>query len=237
MHHSYKQAGKLQAIEGWRDALALPANSQICINSTNSPTHLDLFQSLSSNTDGVATRLQPPEPSASGSAAKSAPKKATMPLGGKKLSGTHSTSKQQQNTPQKNIVGPSQGVRTKGGVRTRVRERRVKRTDTTVQNKRAIYKKVAKGYLFEILKTISSRFLRQVSSPSSNVPASIFTEDMCESVSEIVASRFGLSSDVYAETEVIYPVLYMFIGSALDQQTVSVMVSLFYFLYFYIIRC
>lgn len=217
------EVGKHQAIEGWRDALALPANSQIYINSTNSPTHLDLLQSLSSKTDGVATRLQPLEPSASGTAAKSAPKKATMPLGGKKLSSAHFTPKQQKNTQQKNMVGPTQGVRTKGEVRTRVGERRVKRTNTTVQNKRAIYKKVAKGYLFEILKTISSQFLRHISSPPSNVPVSIFTEDMCESVSEIVASRFGLSSDVYAETEVIYPVLYMFIGSALDQQTVGVM--------------
>jgi hypothetical protein len=222
LHYSYEQAGKLQAIEDWRDVLALPVNSQIRVNKTSGPTHLDLFQSLSSTTDGFVTRQQPLEPP--GSAVKSASKKATMPLGRKKLNGARPTSKQ-QNTPEKDSVGATQGARTKGGVRTRVGERRVKRTDPTVQNKRAFNKKVAKGYLFEIFQTISSRFCRQISSPSSNAPASIFTEEMCETVSGIVASRFGLSSDVYAETKVIYPVLNMFIGSALDQQTVSVMVS------------
>ena len=88
-----------------------------------------------------------------------------------------------------------------------------------------IYLPVKKGYLLEIIESLPPSFFEQVKSPSSNDFVNIFSEDLCATVSLAVTDLLGLSSDVYVESEVICPVLGMFVGSALDVQTIAIMAS------------
>ena len=156
---------------------------------------------------------------------RTSPKKATMPMQTRRTPATQSSlTTGRGGTPKK--ISPRQQQHEQGA-RTRVGERRGKQPgaqSTTgtkpgaevvadaPQRKNEIYKSVQKGYLTDIFMSFSSRGVN------------VFTEQMCESVSAAVASLFGLSNDVYAEAEVIYPVISMFIGSDIDQHTVKVMV-------------